>query len=118
MIMEIRDKNPVLKKAMEELLKAGMEKPAWKAVAKGLNKPRRQRYEVPLSRIEKFAAEKDTIVVPGVVLGEGQISKHVTVAAVRFSAEARRKIERAGGKCMLIEELLRKEPDSKIRIMG
>jgi large subunit ribosomal protein L18e len=117
--MKLRNKNPIMKKAMEDFMKAGTEKPVWKAVAKGLNKPRRQRYEVNLSRIEKFAAEKDTVVVPGVVLGEGQISKHVTVAAVRFSVEARKKIERAGGKCMFIEELLKKEPDaSKVRIMG
>lgn len=116
--MKIRNKNPLLKETIEKLNKAGIEKPVWKAVAKGLNKPRRGRYEVSLSRIERFAAEKDTIVVPGVVLGEGEIKKHVTVAALRFSSEAKRKIEEAGGKCLSIEELSKEKDVSKIRIMG
>jgi len=115
--MKIREKNPVLKKEIESLSQAGIEAPVWKAVAKGLNRPRRRRYEVNLSRIEKFAKQNDTIIVPGIVLGEGEIRKHVTVAALKFSSEARKKIEKAGGKCLAIEQASGLEP-SKIRIMG
>ncbi len=115
--MKIREKNPVLKKEIESLSKAGIDKPVWKAVAKGLNRPRSKRYEVNLSRLEEFARQNDTIIVPGVVLGEGEIKKHVTVAALKFSSEARRKIEKAGGKCLTIEQASGLEP-SKIRIMG
>ncbi|HJW96840.1 MAG TPA: 50S ribosomal protein L18e [archaeon] len=115
--MKLREKNPLLRKEIESLNKAGVEKPIWKAVAKGLNRPRSRRYEVDLSRLERFAEENDTIVVPGIVLGDGQIKKRLTVAAVRFSAEARKKIEKAGGKCLAIEDVSGEEP-SKIRIMG
>jgi large subunit ribosomal protein L18e len=115
--MKVREKNPILRKEIERLSQAGIERPAWKAVAKGLNRPRRRRYEVSLSRIERFANQGDTIIVPGVVLGEGEIRKHVTVAAVRFSSGARKKIEEAGGKCLPIEEASKLEP-SKVRIMG
>ena len=115
--MKLREKNPLLRKEIESLNKAGVEKPVWKAVAKGLNRPRSRRYEVDLTRLERFAEENDTIVVPGIVLGDGQIKKRLTVAAVRFSAEARKKIEKAGGKCLAIEDVSREEP-SKIRIMG
>jgi large subunit ribosomal protein L18e len=115
--MKIREKNPVLKKEIEALARAGIEKPAWKAVAKGLNRPRKRRFEVNLSRLEKFANQDDTIIVPGVVLGEGQIKKQVTVAAVKFSSGARKKIEEAGGKCLSMEQVPKLEP-SKIRIMG
>jgi len=115
--MKIREKNPLLKKEIESLSQAGIETPAWKAVAKGLNRPRRKRFEVNLSRIERFANQGDTIIVPGVVLGEGEIRKHVTVAAVRFSAGARKKIEKAGGNCLSMEQASKMEP-SKIRIMG
>lgn len=115
--MKVRDKNPLLKKEIENLSQAGVEKPVWKAVAKGLNRPRRKRFEVNLSRLEKFATQGDTIIVPGIVLGEGDIKKKLTVAAVKFSAEARKKIEKAGGKCLSIEQVSGMEP-SKIRIMG
>ena len=115
--MKVRDKNPILKKDIESLSQAGVEKPVWKAVAKGLNRPRRIRYEVNLSRLEKFAAQGDTIVVPGIVLGEGELKKRITVAAVKFSADARKKIEKAGGKCLSMEEASKMEP-SKVRIMG
>ena len=115
--MKLREKNPLLRKEIESLNKAGVEKPIWKAVAKGLNRPRSRRYEVDLSRLERFAEENGTIVVPGIVLGDGQIKKRLTVAAVRFSAEARKKIEKAGGKCLAIEDVSGEEP-SKIRIMG
>ena len=115
--MKIREKNPLLRKEIESLAMTGTEEPVWKGVAKGLNRPRRKRFEVNLSRLEKFANENDTIIVPGVVLGEGNISKPVNVAAVKFSSEARKKIEKAGGKCLSIGEASRLEP-SKMRIMG
>lgn len=115
--MKVRDKNPLLKKEIESLNKAGTETPVWKAVAKGLNRPRRRRYEVNLSRLEEFAKQNDIIIVPGIVLGNGEIRKQVTVAALKFSSEARKKIEKAGGKCMTIEQASGLEP-SKIRIMG
>jgi len=117
--MKIRGKNPLLKEEIEKMQKAGIEKPLWKAVSKGLNRPRRKRYEISLSRLGKFAVANDTIIVPGAVLSQGEIEKKLTVAALRFSSEARKKIEKAGGKCMSIEELFRQNPDtSKIRIMG
>lgn len=119
--MKIREKNPPLKALIERLDKAGIEKkaPAWRAVAKGLNRPRRQGYKVSLQRLEANAKDKESVVVPGVVLGSGEIKKALTVAAVRFTPSAREKIEKAGGRCLEIEEMLEKNPKgSKIRIMG
>jgi large subunit ribosomal protein L18e len=115
--MKVRNKNPLLKKEIEGLAKAGIEKPVLKSVAKGLNRPRRKRFEVSLSRIDRFARQGDTIVVPGIVLSCGKITKSVSVAAARFSSGARKKIEKAGGKCLTIEQASKLEP-SKIRIMG
>jgi large subunit ribosomal protein L18e len=125
--MKVRDKNPVLKKIIEDFNRKGHEGksagkgPAagcgvWKALAEGMNRPRRTRFEADIARIEKFAKAKDTIVVPGVVLSKGEVTKPLTVAAVRFSASAKAKIEKAGGKCMDISELDEKSV-SRVRIM-
>lgn len=117
--MKAREKSS--KSMIEKLYREGIEKKAdvWKAVAKGLNRPRRKRFEVNLTRLEKHAKPKETIVVPGVVLGSGELKKKLKVAAFKFSGNAKGKIERAGGKCLSIEELYEKNPKGNaIRIMG
>ncbi len=119
--MKIRKKNQNMQKLIEDLNRHGSEKKAdvWKAVARSLNRPRRKMYEVSLNRIEKHTKAKETIIVPGVVLGNGDIKKAVNVAAIRFSKDAREKIGKAGGTCMEILDLLEKNPmGHKIKIMG
>ena len=119
--MKIRDKNEVLNGLIEDLYKKAMENgtPLWKAVALGLNRPARKKYQVNLFLIEEFSDIGETIVVPGVVLGNGEIKKKVNVAALKFSAEAKSKIEKAGGKCMEIRELFEINPKGAgVKILG
>lgn len=119
--MKIRKSNDNLRGLIEDLNRYGSEKKigVWKAVAKGLNKPKRKTYEVNVGGIEKHSKAKETIVVPGAVLGSGEIKKTVTIAALKFSKEAREKIEKSGGSCLEISELFEKNPKGhKIRIMG
>lgn len=113
--------NPYLRELIDFLRRKSAEvnAPIWKAVAKKLERPTRQRIEVNLSRIERFAKENETIVVPGVVLGTGFLTKKLTVAAWRFSQSAKKKIEEAGGKPIGIKELVEENPKgSNVRIMG
>ncbi len=115
--MKLRKKNPSLQELIKDLHRK--KAPAWKAVAKGLNKPRRKGYEVNLYEIEKHTKPKEVVIIPGAVLGMGEIKKTVTVAALKFSKSARERIEKAGGTCLSIEELVEKNPKgSKIRIIG
>lgn len=118
--MKTRNKNPAKAELIKILLKASLEKkaPIWKSVAEELNKPRRVGREVNLVSLEKNA-DKDPVVVAGTVLGNGDIKKHVKVAAYRFSSGAREKIEKAGGRCMTIEELVSEHPTGKnVRMMA
>jgi large subunit ribosomal protein L18e len=113
--------NPNLLNLIERLRKEAYisEAPVWRDVADRLMKPRQNWAEVNLSRIERFASERDVIIVPGKLLGAGVISKKVTVAAFKCSEAAREKIARAGGRSISIEELLMDNPKgSKVRIMG
>ncbi|MCD6591158.1 MAG: 50S ribosomal protein L18e [Candidatus Aenigmarchaeota archaeon] len=119
--MQIKNKNPVLKNLIETLYKGSFKhnSPLWRAVAEKLNKPRRKAYEVNLLTLEKHANKNETIIVPGCVLGFGEITKKLNVAAVRFSRTAKEKIEKAGGSCLSIEELYEKNPKGhRIKIMG
>ncbi|MFH1445205.1 MAG: 50S ribosomal protein L18e [Nanoarchaeota archaeon] len=121
--MKTRDKNILLKELIQELDENGREKkvPIWSAIAKALNRPRRKAFEVNVYDIEKNSKKGETIVVPGTVLSNGDIKKSLKVAALRFSPTAKAKIEKAGGKCMSIEDLMKAHATgkgAKIRILG
>ena len=92
--------------------------PIWKDMAKRLEKPNRDYAEVNLSKINRYAAENELVMIPGKVLGAGVLGHAVTVAALGFSTTAVDKITSAGGKCMTIEQILEENPaGSGIRIM-
>jgi large subunit ribosomal protein L18e len=117
--MKVRDKNPVKGGLINELQEKGLKTPVWKAVAKGLNRPSRKAYEMNVSRLEKHAKKGESVVVPGTVMGSGDLTKPLTVAAFRFSGAACEKIEKAGGKCMSIEDMVKDNPNGKkLRVMG
>ena len=89
----------------------------WQDVADRLEKPRRTHAEVNLGRIERYAREEETVVVPGKVLGSGVLQKDVTVAAVDFSSSARTKIEQVG-ETVALEELVADNPEgSNVRVI-
>jgi len=91
----------------------------WKRVASDLEKPSRSRRVVNLSRINRFTKENEVIVVPGKVLGSGNISHSIVVAAFSFSGNAKEQIEKAKGKCISISELAKQNPKGKdVRIIG
>jgi len=92
--------------------------PLWKRVAEDLNKATRQRTEVNIEKINRFATANETVVVAGKVLSAGKLEKKVSVAAWRFSKVAKEKINKIG-KAMTIEELMESNPSGKgVRILG
>ena len=86
---------------------------------KDLQKSTRQRRIVNLYKINQYAREGETIIVPGKVLSVGELNKKVDVAALTFSEGAKRKILEAKGKVFTIKELLQNNPEGKkVRILG
>ncbi|MFB6353399.1 MAG: 50S ribosomal protein L18e [Halobacteriales archaeon] len=83
----------------------------WMAVASRLEKPRRTHAEVNLGRIDRYARDGETVVVPGKVLGSGVVRAGYTVAAVDFSSSAAEKIRRADGEAISLEEAIERNPD-------
>ncbi|MFC7128150.1 50S ribosomal protein L18e [Haloferax chudinovii] len=111
--------NPRLNSLIAELKAVSRESGAnvWQDVADRLEKPRRTHAEVNLGRIERYAQEDETVVVPGKVLGSGVLQKNVTVAAVDFSSTARTKIEQVGD-TVTLEQLAEQNPDgSNVRVI-
>lgn len=90
----------------------------WADLAGRLERPRSSYAEVNIGRIERYAREDETVIVPGKVLGSGTLRKHVTVGAVDFSRSAEDKIEAVGEACHL-EELIARHPDgANLRVIA
>jgi len=90
----------------------------WRDIAERLNKPNRHFAEINLSKINRYSRENDVVIVPGKVLGTGNIDHPVTVAALNFSAAAEQLIAGARGRCITIEQLMQLNPTGKgIRIL-
>lgn len=88
-------------KLAEEMKKKGG---FYKALAKKLGASRRSRAAVNLSKLEKMCKDGDAVVVPGKILGTGELTKNVTVYALNFSESAEKKL---GKKAMPIEDVLK-----------
>lgn len=106
--------NPVLKSLIQELRREGRKRKVriWQRAAEILSNPTRRRVEVNLSKINRYGGN-GTVLVPGVVLASGSIDRPLTVSAFRFSAAAREKIIRAGGRAIHIKQLLQENPEGK-----
>ena len=57
------------------------------------SKPSRQRAEVNLQKLDKFAKAGENVVVPGKVLAAGSISKSFSISAIEYSADAVREAQ-------------------------
>ena len=110
-----RKSNSELVKTIDELKRASRENdaPIWKSIAKKLEGPNRNWPVVNVSKIEYNASKNSKVVIPGKLMGSGTLSKKVTVSAYSFTKSAIEKIEGAGGKCMIYNEFIKKNPSGK-----
>jgi large subunit ribosomal protein L18e len=104
--------NFFLRKLINELKKVSNKENVkiWKEVAYYLERPRRERVEVNIGKIQKLAKEGETIIIPGKLLGGGLLNKKVTVVFYQASKEALRKLEKAGARGVTIEEYIKENP--------
>jgi large subunit ribosomal protein L18e len=113
--------NPALNRLIDELRALSRQHgaPIWRDVAERLARARRNWSEVNLSRVSRTAKAGETVVVPGVLLGSGDLARPLTIATFRASAGARAKVAKAGGKVVDLRELAASNPKgSGVRIVG
>lgn len=85
----------------------------WKRVAELVACPARKRAIVNVGKISRHTRDGDVVIIPGKVLGSGNLSHKVTVAALNASSSARSAIIGAGGSLITIPELLNQIPKGK-----
>ena len=117
---ETKSTNPELIKLIRSLKTQSREKDAkiWHDVAENLAKPSRQRVAVNLSQINRHTKRSDIVIVPGKILGTGNLNHSLTIAAFDLSEKAEGKLIAAKAKFLSIPELMEKNPTgSNVKIM-
>ena len=110
--------NIMARKLITKLKKT--KKPLWRRVAEELSLPSRKRPYINIYKINKYTRPNDIVVVPGKVLGIGNLDHAVTVIALDFSASAIEKIRKVGGEEMIIYKAFETLKDFKgknVRLM-
>jgi len=116
----IKKTNPRVLKLIDDLKAKSREQNVsiWRDIASRLDKPTKHYAEINLSKISRYSKDNDTVLVPGKVLGTGNLDHPVTVAALNFSMTAEQLIAGAEGKCLSIEQLMQTNPTGKgVRIL-
>lgn len=93
--------------------------PIWSNLAELALKPKIAKKIINVAKINTVTNDNDVIVIPGKVLGTGNISHKVTVCSFSISTTAAKKIKDAGGKIISHSEMISKFPTGKgVRIIG
>ena len=83
---------------------------AWLKIGQIISNSRKKMPVVNLFEIEKESRDGDLIIVPGKVLGNGEITKKIRIAAMNFSESAREKLSKHKSEIVTILEEIKKNP--------
>ena len=100
-------------KELIETILAAKKKDKWLKVARILSGPRRKKISLNLEEINENSKNGETVVVPGKVLSQGEISKKVKIVAQSFSEKAKEKLLKSKIAHSDIIEEIKKNPDMK-----
>jgi large subunit ribosomal protein L18e len=110
--------NPHKEKLIEKLKEHSNKESSnfWKRISKELQKSTRRTREVNLNKLNKYTKENEVIMVPGKILGTGNLDHKLTIASFSITESAKDKLK---GNLISIQELIKKDPKGKnIRIIG
>ncbi len=115
-----RKSDPVLVTLISRLKEAGREgAPIWRDIASRLERPSRNWAQVNVSKLEAHVRDGENAIVPGKLLGAGELNQPITVVAFKASASAKAKVAAAGGKVLTLKEGVDAFPKGeKCRIIG
>ena len=113
--------NQVVIQMVKELKQASTKNdaPIWLKLAKLAMKTSSSKRVVNLTRINDVTKEGEVIVVPGKILGTGNVSHKITLSSFSISNSAAKKIIESGGNIISFKEMIEKFPTGKgVRIIG
>jgi len=107
--------NQVVMQMAKELKQASSKNdaPIWSKLAKLALKTTVSRRVVNLNKIDEVTKDNAVIVVPGKVLGTGNVSHKITLSSFSISNTAAKKIIESGGSIISFSEMIKKFPTGK-----
>jgi large subunit ribosomal protein L18e len=82
-----------------------------------VSKPRRGRVSINIYKLERMSKDGERVIVPGKVLSDGKLTHKVKIAALNYSAGAKREIGASGSEMVALDELLKDKAKGGIRII-
>ena len=93
--------------------------PIWSKLAKLVLKPASAKKVVNLTKLNSVTKENDVVVVPGKILGTGNISHKITICSFSISNSAAKKIIDSGSQILSFSSMIEKFPTGKgVNIIG
>ncbi len=104
--------NQVVQRLAYDLKKASKsnDAPIWLKLSKLALKPSRVRRAVNINKIAHLTKDGDIVIVPGKVLGTGNILHKITLFSFSISNTAATKIIESGGKILKFEDMAKQYP--------
>jgi len=91
----------------------------WNQIANLISRPRRKNISMNIDQIDKVTKEGDTVVVPGKVLSNGNVTKKIRVCALNFSEGARKKLKEKKCEVVTIKEEMKINSKAQgIKVLG
>lgn len=106
---EKRKTNP----SLVETIRLAKKNEKWLDVAGLLSGPRRRKVNLNLSEIDKEVKEGDSVLIPGKVLSQGNVSKKIKVVGLGFSKNAKEKLLNSKCEVVYIKDEIKKNPSAK-----
>ncbi|OIO42627.1 50S ribosomal protein L18e [Candidatus Pacearchaeota archaeon CG10_big_fil_rev_8_21_14_0_10_31_9] len=87
--------------------------PAWIKISHIISGPRRRKIALNLDEISAQCKDGESVLVPGKVLGTGNLDKKLKIVALHFSESAREKLKKSKIEMLHIDEEMKKNPHAK-----
>jgi len=109
-----RKTDPIIKKLIQDCNELGKKSKFWKKIAKELLRSTRRQRKINLYKLNKITKPNEQIIIPGKLLGTGELKHNLKIFAFKYSQSVKNKIK----ELYSIQELIKKNPEGKgIRII-
>ncbi len=116
MLSKTKIKSRLAKKTSPELketIALAMKNPEWNHIAKLLSSSTKAQAKTNLAEIDKQVKVGDTIIVPGKILSKGELTKKISLRALKISEKAKLKLQESKSEFSTIKHEIEKNPKAQ-----
>ncbi|MBS3091839.1 50S ribosomal protein L18e [Candidatus Pacearchaeota archaeon] len=96
-----------------ETIIAAKKNPKWLEIANLISRPKRKQISVNLDQINEKVKDGERVIVPGKILGEGQLNKKIALVGFSFSQSAKEKLKKNKIETLELLNEIKKNPEAK-----